>query len=96
MREQHYLTTLMTKRAGHTQILLNVLQEHLADMPNGEKLLADIAVQLAVSTKPIDNVLKAEYRQLLSIGSEHPAFDGTLSPDGKPIFTELDALCEME
>lgn len=44
MREQHYLTTLMTKRAGHTQILLNVLQEHLADMPDGEKLLTDIAV----------------------------------------------------
>lgn len=50
MREQHYLATLMTKRAGHTQILLDVLQEHLADMPDGEKLMADIAVQMAVNT----------------------------------------------
>ena len=41
-------------------------------------------------------MLKAEYRQLLSIGSEHPAFDRTLGPDGKPIFEELEALDEME
>ena len=36
MREQHYLQNLMCKRTEHTQVLLDVLAEQLAEEPNGK------------------------------------------------------------
>lgn len=58
--------------------------------------MAEIAVRLAMESKPIDDVLKNEHCELLSIGYNHPAYDGVLNAAGKPAFDEIEALYDAE
>lgn len=73
-----------------------MLAEQLAIEPNGDELLTDIVAKLAMDTQPIDNVLKNEYCQLLSIGYNHPSYDGDFDADGMPAFDEIEALYDED